>query len=186
MVELSVIRDLVAIFGVIAGFSYYVMTVRNQNKTRQTQLFMQLYQSRYNAEGVKQFWRAVMLEWDDFDDYMKRYGPFENPEITDELAIITAQWNYFDGLGILLKDRMLDENTVYKMIGVRILMVWFKCEAIIDKVRFQRGEPSAGGDYMEGFEYLANRMIEIRKKKGIPLPTSWIHPTTTRYKHLIQ
>jgi hypothetical protein len=31
MVELSVIRDLLAIFGVIAGFSYYVLTVRNAN-----------------------------------------------------------------------------------------------------------------------------------------------------------
>jgi len=31
---LQVVRDLVAIFGVIAGFSYYVMTVRNVNKAR--------------------------------------------------------------------------------------------------------------------------------------------------------
>jgi hypothetical protein len=32
---LQVVRDLVAIVGVIAGFSYYIMTVRNQNRTRQ-------------------------------------------------------------------------------------------------------------------------------------------------------
>jgi len=45
-----VIRDLVAIFGVIAGFTYYVMTVRNSQRmqqmtleTRQAQLFMQVY-----------------------------------------------------------------------------------------------------------------------------------------------
>ena len=44
------IRDLVAIFGVIAGFTYYVMTVRNSQRmqqmtleTRQAQLFMQVY-----------------------------------------------------------------------------------------------------------------------------------------------
>ena len=64
MIELSTIRDLVAIFGVIAGFSYYVLTVRanqrnqeiamkNQElmlkaqqqtvETRQAQLFMQVY-----------------------------------------------------------------------------------------------------------------------------------------------
>jgi len=47
MIELSTIRDLVAIFGVIAGFSYYVLTVRatrknqqQQLETRQAQLFM--------------------------------------------------------------------------------------------------------------------------------------------------
>lgn len=34
MVELSTIRDLVTIFGVIAGFTYYVLTVRNANRAR--------------------------------------------------------------------------------------------------------------------------------------------------------
>ncbi len=36
MIELSVARDLVAIFGVIGGFSYYVMTVRNARKALKT------------------------------------------------------------------------------------------------------------------------------------------------------
>ena len=47
----SMIRDLVAIFGVIAGFTYYVLTVKNTRKnqqlqleTRQAQLFMQIFQ----------------------------------------------------------------------------------------------------------------------------------------------
>jgi len=39
MIELSVIRDLVAIFGVIAGFSYYVLTVRNTRKAHELQVF---------------------------------------------------------------------------------------------------------------------------------------------------
>ena len=40
---LQVVRDLVAIFGVIAGFVYYVLTVGNAQKTRRTQLFTQIY-----------------------------------------------------------------------------------------------------------------------------------------------
>ena len=43
MIELSVIRDLVAIFGVIAGLTYYMTTVRNQNRTRRAQLYMQIF-----------------------------------------------------------------------------------------------------------------------------------------------
>lgn len=35
---LQVVRDLVAIFGVIAGFSYYVLTVRNAQRTRELAL----------------------------------------------------------------------------------------------------------------------------------------------------
>ena len=37
MFELSIIRDCIAIFGVLAGFSYYVLTVRaNQRNMKQT------------------------------------------------------------------------------------------------------------------------------------------------------
>ncbi len=56
MFELSVVRDLVAIFGVIAGFGYYVLTVRNkqenqrqQLETRQAQLYMQVYNVSHNV-----------------------------------------------------------------------------------------------------------------------------------------
>ena len=38
----SMIRDIVAIFGVIAGFTYYVMTVRNAEKARKIQLVTQI------------------------------------------------------------------------------------------------------------------------------------------------
>ena len=34
MVELSIIRDCIAIFGVLAGFSYYVLTVRANQKNQ--------------------------------------------------------------------------------------------------------------------------------------------------------
>ena len=60
MIELSVIRDLVAIFGVIAGFSYYVLTVRNaqrnqqhQLETRQAQLFMNVFNTFASKEYQK-------------------------------------------------------------------------------------------------------------------------------------
>ena len=50
MIEISMVRDLVAIFGVIAGFSYYVLVVRNAQRTREmsleaqkTQIFLQIY-----------------------------------------------------------------------------------------------------------------------------------------------
>jgi len=41
MIDVSVIRDLVAIFGVIAGFSYYVITVRNTNRARRKDIIFQ-------------------------------------------------------------------------------------------------------------------------------------------------
>ena len=89
MIELSTVRDLVAIFGVIAGFTYYVITVRNAQKTRQTQTLMQLYQTRYSPEGVKRLWAIMSMEWTDFDDWMKKYSPSRNKE-SNESAMTTS------------------------------------------------------------------------------------------------
>jgi len=77
MIDLGMIRDLVAIFGVIAGFGYYVLTVRNAQKARRTDTFMRLYQSRHDPETHQRFWKLMEQEWVDFDDFMHsehRYG----------------------------------------------------------------------------------------------------------------
>jgi hypothetical protein len=69
MIELGMVRDLVAIFGVIAGFSYYVMNVRNTRKnqelqleTRQAQLFTQIFLTRNTSESVSNYFEV--LNWE--------------------------------------------------------------------------------------------------------------------------
>ena len=62
MIELSVIRDLVAIFGVIAGFTYYVLSVRNANRSRQTQIFMPIYTYMWNVD-LNSKWFEVMFKY---------------------------------------------------------------------------------------------------------------------------
>ena len=183
MIELSVIRDLVAIFGVIAGFSYYVLTVRNAQKERQMGMLMQLYQTKHSPEGIYRMWRIMVLTWDDFDDYLEKWGPYDHPEVTEELKLITSSWSFYDGLGKILKEGMVDLDTVYEMLGLRILMVWFKYETIIKSLRnFEEGNP--GSDYLSNFEYLANVMIKVRKMRGQSLPLSWLHHTSTLRQEL--
>jgi len=79
MIELSIIRDLVAIFGVIAGFSYYVLTVRTNQKnqeislksqqlnveTRQAQMFMQIFQRFQEPDFIEQYNTLMGLKWKD-------------------------------------------------------------------------------------------------------------------------
>ena len=188
MASLETLLTYLTLISVPIGVFYHIMTLNNTRKnqqmqldTRQAQLLMQIYQSRYNQVGIKQFWKILLLQWDDFEDYMKKYGPYDNPEVTDELALITSEWNYFDGLGILLQDGLLNENNVYRMMGIRSIMIWYKCETLIQNIRSMEG--GTGEDYLEGFEFLANKMIDIRKSKGVALPTNWIHPTSELFKN---
>jgi hypothetical protein len=181
MIELSVIRDLVAIFGVIAGFTYYVLTVRanqrnqkQQLETRKTQMFMQLYQSKYDREGLENAFTILNLEWDDINDYMEKYGLAEHPDIG---AMVESQSGYMEGLGILVKEGMVDIEMVYKVAGSRILLLWFKMETMLKGFR----DPFWGvPDYAENFEYLANEMIKMRRQKGLPIPyLNYLHPKST-------
>ena len=65
MRALTRIRDIVTIFGVIAGFSYYAMTVRNANKARKTQTLMQLRNRVLTKEYLHDYIELLEMKWTD-------------------------------------------------------------------------------------------------------------------------
>ena len=83
MVELAflqVVRDIVAIGGVVAGFTYYVITIRNQSRTRQAQLLMNLYESYRSTESRRQSLEIHSWKWKDPNDFFEKYGQQVNPD----------------------------------------------------------------------------------------------------------
>ena len=136
MVELSVIRDLVAIFGVIAGFSYYVLTVRNQQKTqrtaeqnRQLQLLMGFLATE---ESGKRFVELLKMEWTDYDDFERKYGSDNNP---DNYGKRTHLWSQGDTLGYMLKKGLIDKELLFDRMGTGFVYIWVKFEKVIKENR---------------------------------------------------
>lgn len=161
----------------IIALTYYALTIRNQTKSRQTQIFMQLHEEKYDREGLEAFFNLQNWHWEDYDDYQRKYGPYTHPELA---AIMESQTSYFEGLGILVQDGMVDINIVNRIAGRRINQLWYKFEAAIKDIRKMARGP--GSDYAESFEYLANEIIELRKQKGLHLFEDRIHPTSTLYQ----
>jgi len=159
MIELSVVRDLVAIFGVIAAFSYYVLIVRNsqrtqqqQLETRKAQLFMQLY-DRFTSTRFHRQGNAIRFqwEWSDFDDFIEKYGPENNLEAwADMLTVFTV----FEGMGLLVKKKLVDVNMVDELMLGLITRTWESFETLIPEYRERFNWPQAG----RSFEYLYNEM----------------------------
>ena len=168
MIELSVVRDLVAIFGVIAGFTYYVMVVRNaqrnqqhQLETRQAQFFMGTYQSLMTPEVQRLYGEVLEWEWTDFDDFAERY--YKNPTRKGEW--ISANMS-FEILGIMLKENLMDLQLLFEMeqYGTRGgTVLWFKYEDVIREMRRREGNP----DLMKNFEYYVGEMYRLRELKGL-------------------
>ncbi len=171
MVELSVIRDLVAIFGVIAGFSYYVLTVRNNQhnqklslkaqqqtlETRQAQLFMHIYSIFQSTEFVSAFSNIVYnVEWKDYDDFISKYGPRANLELSSQRTTVGS---YFEGLGVLVKRGLIDATLVDDLLSGLIVMYWEKFKPIVEEHRRRLNYPQYG----EWVEYLYNVIKPLTK-----------------------
>ena len=160
MIELSVIRDLVAIFGVIAGFTYYVMTVRNQNRTRQAQLFMQIFSRQYDIDQRRSIHLIQNMEYEDFDDFMDKYGLENNP---DAYLRMSSLGTYFEGVGVLVKRNLVDPSMVDDLMSGRIVDYWETIGPMTKEHRERTGDYEA----YEHVEYLYNVIKSIQDKQRI-------------------
>jgi hypothetical protein len=160
MVELSVIRDLIAIFGVIAGFSYYVMTVRNQSKTRQIQLISQLSSYLSEEYQLKEA-QLFSFEWEDYNDFEEKYGSDKHP---DNFALRYAIMSDYNRTGYILKMGLIDIEVLMGFFGGQLapLWLWHKYESIVKEQRIRYKQP----ELFDSWEYLANEIQKYYKMKG--------------------
>jgi hypothetical protein len=162
MVELSVIRDLVAIFGVVAGFSYYVLTVRNANRARKQALVREFAEKLGGYEGQMIYMELLQMEWEDFDDYIRKYDSTVNADNYAKRGVI---WGIYNRMGFEVYRGSIDIGTVYDLMGYQGLwFFWHKFKPIIYWDRERYGSP----DNFQWFEYLYNEMKNERIRRGFP------------------
>ena len=110
------------------ALTYYALQIRNQNLTRRAQLFMQIYQTRNNHDNMVRWFELTSWEWEDLDDFVRKYRTDASPEIK---ALPYEQFATYDGLGMLVKDKMVDVNTVFQLMSKPIVVMWYKFETVI-------------------------------------------------------
>ena len=161
MIELSTIRDLVAIFGVIAGFSYYVLTVRatrknqqQQLETRQAQLFMQIYNLWYSTDFWKNWDNITNYDFKDYDDYYEKI----TPEISYSSRSLFA---FFEGLGVLVKRGLIAPSFIDDLMSAMVINFWEKMKPFYTEYRIRRNAPMVA----EWIEYLYNTIKPIMEEQ---------------------
>ena len=166
MIELSVIRDLVTIFGVLAGFSYYILTVRNQTRARKTQTLMQLREKFLTKEWLADYMELLESEWTDYDDFLRKYDSEVN---RDHYTKRYRVWTFYDGIGYHLKQGLIDSDSVYHLLqGLGANMQWRKWKPVIEEHRRRYDNP----DWWIWFEYLAEEESKMRVRRGLPPQTT--------------
>ena len=149
------------LLGVTVSILYYAMVLRNSNRTRSAQLFMSLHSLMSDMEGMSAYLDTMYMEWEDYDDYERRYGSDYNP---DNYAKRMTVWTRFDWMGMLLRRGLIDRDVFFELNpGMNPLQHWTKFKDIIREMRRRYNVPMFGTD----FEYLAEENRKYMLEKGI-------------------
>jgi len=147
--------------GLLVGIFYYIMVLRNQQKsqkhadeTRQAQLFMNIYKELLTGSEVMDL--ILDMEYDDFEDFERKYGRDNNPEAYD---MITKHMLVVEGVGVLVKEGYVSVRLVALLTSGLIRIGWEKLRGYIFEMR-KRAFPRWSSEY----EYLYNTLMEYAEK----------------------
>jgi len=148
MIDITEISAMVAAGGVLVGVVYYILDLRQQTKIRQTDLVMKLY-SQFSSLEFQKMWQEVMKrEAKDYNVYSHEYG-------TAEFLSVGI---FFEGIGILLRRKLIGIELVDDMFTSPVKLTWEKMKEVTLEARKVRNQP----EVFEWFEYLYN---EMKKKE---------------------
>jgi len=140
--------------GLLVGISYYILSLRNQNRARKTQLYLQMVNKFSEPYMNEAQGKAADFEWATADDFMVDW---KNPERRVTLGIEGA---WYEGLGVLVKENLLDIRVVALLLSSLVARFWEKLIPIIDKVR----EAHMGPRFWTETEYLYNQLMKYTKE----------------------
>jgi len=169
LAEIQAAYYMVAATGVLVAAAYYVMTLRTTQKTlkanletRQTQLFMQIYQQMSEEKFGKNYVDFMNMSWKDYDEFERKYGSDEHPE---NYAMRWNLWYIGDGIGYILRRGLIDLETVTNLGGGIFVIIWEKSRDLIVEQRERYKMPTL----LENFEYLVGEVKAYRFRQGRPV-----------------
>jgi len=152
--------------GLLVGIGYYLMSIRNQNRARQAQMFMTLYQQITDSDWLRRQQEINFLfEYDNFEEFWEKYGPHTN---MDGFVTWISRTNFYDGLGMLIKRGLIEPEMIDDVISGPIIFFW---EKRILPIKKEFEDYSNNPAAFEMGEYLYNQIKPIRDKQHPELAT---------------
>jgi hypothetical protein len=151
MVDIQTASVMLASASVVVGVIYYALQIRHQNRMRQTDILMRLYSDWGREDLLKACSTVLELEFEDYDDYVKKYGA------SGTRGVVVDWWKvawFFNGIGVLLQSKLADIKLIDKLFGYIVITLWEKLKPVIEGTKKQSNQPRS----LEWFEYLYNEM----------------------------
>lgn len=149
MVDYQTISIVLTGIGIIVAITYYTLTLRNSNRTRRAQLFMQIM-GQFNTPGMAESRRYYFdLEMSSLDDYMKMLA---DPEAGRVFMLFGG---YLEGIGVLVRRKLIDVEMVVDFIGGVTKHFWEKFSPVFMEYRERMNAPRLYSEW----EYLYNELV---------------------------
>ena len=157
MVDIQSVSIAIASAGVFAAAIYYVFQIRHQNRMRSTDLLMRLHLAFSSKEKVEAALKYMNTEYKDYDDFVEKYGfPFAEGQVQ---TVFLMMGMFFEGIGILLKKKLVQLDLVTDLFAVE--MLWLKWKPLAEGLRKQTNNPH----FAEWFEYIYNEMKKNEQRQ---------------------
>jgi hypothetical protein len=148
--------------GLLVGIAYYLIIMRNsqraqrlQLETRQAQMFMQIYNQAQDPVQRKAGNRIRYLEWSSFEELVALFDP-ENPENEENFLAMNALIAYYEGVGVLVREGLLDIRWVALLMAGRTRMLWEKFAPYAGEIRRIAEQPRWASEW----EYLYDELMK--------------------------
>ena len=110
MIDYQTISIVLTGVGLIIALTYYGLQIRNQNRTRQVQIFLQLYNNwRGDTKGltVDKFFNTKLSG---LDEYLEKVESDESFR-----SLVDAHWAFYESLGVIVKSGYIDIHLIALM-----------------------------------------------------------------------
>jgi hypothetical protein len=164
MVDYQTISIVLTGIGMIIALTYYALQIRNQNRTRQAQLFMQIYRDMCTPDWWRILGEITSREYVDYDKAEKEFGKEANMGAWSEASSLFA---FFEGLGVLVHRKLIDPYLVDDLLSGPIIRYWEASKPYIVERRIRQNHPPIG----EWIEYLYKEVKPIYDKQHPELKT---------------
>ena len=157
MVDAQTISTVFAGVGISVAAIYYIMTLRNQHRSRQAQLFMQIYNNYAKSDYIQNMSDALRMDYTDYDDFQEKYERYATR------APYTSICFFYDGIGVLVEEGLIDIRLVAKLMFGDITWHWHHFGPYILESRKRRNHP----EYMYYNEFLYNEVVKVRPNHSL-------------------
>jgi hypothetical protein len=141
---------------------YYTMTLRNsqraqqlQLETRQAQMFMQIYNQLNDTGFQKAFQKIAPMKIQSYTEFIKEFS-WDTPEGMENFAALDRIVSYYEGVGVLVKEGLLDIKYVALLMTGMTILLWEKMGSFAEDVRNYYGNKRWASEW----EYLYHELLK--------------------------